>query len=194
MKTIIVGVDRSASARSALRAAAELARSLGVRLVAAHVRDRSSAGADAPERGAADIVAEEVPDFCTETRSATGDVAECLAAIARSEDALMIVVGARRRGRSRAFLRARSAVGLVGLTDIPVLVAPLSTGSADAGRAGHRSPAPPEVAPDGGSGGTSTDPVRPARTTVEEQRRTRRTQLRPAWSRGPFQQSRPPHS
>lgn len=39
-------------------------------------------------------------------RGVTGDVTEGLAEVARAEGAGMIVVGAR-RGRSRAFLRAR---------------------------------------------------------------------------------------
>jgi hypothetical protein len=38
---------------------------------------------------------------------------------------VMIVIGARSRGRSRAFLRARCAVELSELTDVPVLIAPL---------------------------------------------------------------------
>jgi hypothetical protein len=86
---------------------------------------------------------------------------------------------------------ARSAVGLGGLTDVPVLVAPLparspgavpAAGDSTAGpgadtRDAHARPAAPaEVAP-------------VARTTVEEQRRLRRTarvSLRPPWSRGRF--------
>jgi nucleotide-binding universal stress UspA family protein len=209
VKTIICGIDGSSGARSAVRVAAVLAERLSARLVAVHVRDGSSAGGEAADRVAADIVAEEVPNSGTEARGASGDVAECLAAIARSEEALMIVVGARRRGRSRAFLRARSAVGLVGLTDVPVLVAPLPARSTDASptagdslvgagansvdaHAAARQPSvPTEVAPDvdRGGGAASADRVRPARTTVEEQRRLRRkarVTLRPTWSRGPF--------
>lgn len=209
MKTIICGVDGSPGARSAVRVAAVLAERLSARLVAVHVRDGSSREGDMADRVAADIIAEEVPDSGAEARGASGDVAECLAAVARSEEALMIVVGARRRGRSRAFLRARSAVGLVGLTDVPVLVAPLparSTGasptagnstvgpganSVDAHAAARRSSVSTEVAPvvDRGGGAASTDRVRPARSTVEEQRRLRRkarVSIRPTWSRGPF--------
>jgi hypothetical protein len=37
----------------------------------------------------------------------------------------MIVLGARSRGRSRTFLRARCAAELSELTDVPVIVAPL---------------------------------------------------------------------
>ena len=39
--------------------------------------------------------------------------------------AFMIVLGARSRGRSRTFLRARCAAELAELLDVPVLVAPL---------------------------------------------------------------------
>ncbi len=208
MRTVICGIDGSSGARSALRVAAVLAERMSAQLVAVHVRVQSAGGAETAERIAAAIVAEEVPGSGTEARGATGDVAERLAAIAEAEEALMIVVGARRRGRSRAFLRARSAVGLVGLTDIPVLVAPLSARSTVAGRGGsamgesmagsgadsvhaqaaaRRSLVPLVVAPDVDRGGqASTDRVRPARTTVEEQRRLRRRSrvaLRPGWSR-----------
>ncbi len=208
VNTVICGIDGSPGARSALRVAAVVAERMSAQLVAVHVRDRSAGGAETAERIAAAIVAEEVPDSGAEARGATGDVAERLAAIAESEEALMIVVGARRRGRSRAFLRARSAVGLVGLTDIPVLVAPLSARSTVAGRSGsamnknmvgsgagsvdtqaaaRRSLVPLVVAPNVDRGGqASTDHIRPARTTIEEQRRLRRRSriaLRPGWSR-----------
>jgi nucleotide-binding universal stress UspA family protein len=203
VNTIICGVDRSPGARSAVRVAAALAERLSARLVAVHVRDQSPPGGDPALRVATDIVAEEVPNVGAQARGAAGDVAERLAAIARSEDALMIVVGARRRGRSRAFLRARSAVGLVSLTDIPVLVAPLTTGSTNASPATtsgatRRSLLSPEAAPnvERGNDETSSRHVRPAGTTVAEQRRLRRTsgvRIRPAWSRGPFQSKRPHH-
>ncbi len=208
VKTVICGIDGSSGARSALRVAAVLAERMSAQLVAVHVRVQAAGGAETAERIAATIVAEEVPGSGTEARGATGDVAERLAAIAESEEAIMIVVGARRRGRSRAFLRARSAVGLIALTDIPVLVAPLSARSTVAGRDGsamgesmvgsgadsvdaqaaaRRSLVPLVVAPDVDRGGqASTDRVRPARTTVEEQRRLRRRSrvaLRPGWSR-----------
>jgi nucleotide-binding universal stress UspA family protein len=167
VRTIICGVDGSPGARSAVRVAAVLAGRLSARLVAVHVRDGSSGGGDAAARVAEDVVADEVPDSGAEARGATGDVAECLAAVARSEEALMIVVGARRRGRSRAFLRARSAVGLVGLTDVPVLVAPLparspgavpAAGDSTAGpgadtRDAHARPATPVRRPGGGGTG-----------------------------------------
>ncbi|TDQ00434.1 universal stress protein [Labedaea rhizosphaerae] len=193
VKTIVCGIDRSSGARSAVRVAAVLAERLSARLIAVHVRDGSSEGGDAAERVAADVIAAEVPDSGAQARGVSGDVAEGLAAVARAEEALMIVVGARRRGRSRAFLRARSAVGLVGLTDVPVLVAPQLARSAGAGPAAGngmvrlgavavatQSSGPRQVAP---------DRVRSAMTKVEERRRLRRkarVSLRPTWSRRQF--------
>ncbi|GAB1516129.1 universal stress protein [Actinophytocola sp. KF-1] len=206
MKTVVCGIDGSPGARSALRVAAVMAARMSARLVAVHVRDRAADGDEMAARLAAAIVADEAPGTGVEVRGATGDVAERLAAIAEAEEALMIVVGARRRGRSRAFLRARSAVGLVGLTDIPVLVAPLPAHSTVTGRGGSAadedivgaaagtvdakaaSSVPVAVAPGvNGGGHGSAGRVRPVRSTVEEQRRLRRRSrltLRPGWSRG----------
>ena len=39
----------------------------------------------------------------------------------------MIVLGARSRGRSRTFLRARRAAELAELTNVPIVVAPLQS-------------------------------------------------------------------
>jgi nucleotide-binding universal stress UspA family protein len=125
MRTIVCGVDGSPGARAGLRVAAALAEELGARLVAVHVLDRlADAGPDA-ERVAAGVLYDEAPDTRAEARGEVGDVAERLAAVAREEGALMIVLGARSRGRSRTFLRARCAAELSVLTDVPVLVAPL---------------------------------------------------------------------
>ena len=207
METIICGIDGSPGGRAALRTAAEVAQRLPARLLAVHVQTGSSREGDASLRTAASLVAEEVPESGTEARGASGDVAERLAAAAEAEHAIMIVVGARRRGRSRAFLRTRSAVSLVGLTDIPVIVAPLPpnptpapnnsaprTDMTDEPR--RLSAVPPEVAPDidRPDAGTATGRVRPAGAVVAEQRRLRRKErlhLRPAWSRGNTQGGRP---
>ena len=125
MKTIVCGVDRSPGARAALRVAARLADELGARLLAVHVLDRVADVGPTAERVAAAVLYDEAPDACAEARGEVGDVAERLAAAARDEDALMIVLGARSRGRSRTFLRARCAAELSQLTDVPVFVAPL---------------------------------------------------------------------
>ena len=127
MKTIVCGVDGSPGARTALRVAARLADELGARLVAVHVLDRLADADVGPtaEHVAAEVLYNEAPDAYAEARGEVGDVAERLAAAARDEDALMIVLGARSRGRSRTFLRARRAAELSELTDVPVFVAPL---------------------------------------------------------------------
>ena len=77
------------------------------------------------ERAAAAILYDEVPDAGAEARGEVGDVVERLAAVARDEAAAMIILGARSRGRSRTFLRARCAAELAELTNVPVVVAPL---------------------------------------------------------------------
>jgi nucleotide-binding universal stress UspA family protein len=125
MRTIICGVDGSPGARAGLRVAANLATELDARLVAVHVLDRLVDVAPDAERVAANVLYDEAPDVAAEARGEVGDVAERLAAVAAEEDALMIVLGARGRGRARAFLRARCAAELAELTDVPVLVAPL---------------------------------------------------------------------
>ena len=125
MKTIVCGVDGSPGARAAVRVAARLAEELEARLVAVHVLDRLADVGHTAERVAANVLYDEAPDAYAEARGEVGDVAERLAAAARDEDALMIVLGARSRGRSRTFLRTRCAAELSELTDVPVFVAPL---------------------------------------------------------------------
>jgi nucleotide-binding universal stress UspA family protein len=124
VKTIVCGIDNSPGARAALRVAAFAAEGIGARLVAVHVLDRLADAGPTAERVAANVLYDEAPDAQAEVRGEVGDVAERLAAVAREEDALMIVLGARSRGRSRTFLRARCAAELSELTDVPVLVAP----------------------------------------------------------------------
>jgi nucleotide-binding universal stress UspA family protein len=124
MKTIVCGVDGSPGARVALRVAASVASALGARLVAVHVLDRLTDAGLAADVDA-NVLYDEAPDMQAEARGEVGDVAERLAAAARDEGAVMIVLGARSRGRSRAFLRARCAVELSELTGVPVLIAPL---------------------------------------------------------------------
>jgi len=124
MKTIVCGVDNSAGGRAAVRVAATLAEEVGARLVAVHVLDRLVDVAHSAERVASDVLYDEVPDSNVEARGEVGDVAERLAAVARDEEAALIVLGARSRGRSRTHLRARCAAELAELTPVPVLVAP----------------------------------------------------------------------
>ena len=131
-KTIVCGVDTSPGARAAVRVAGGLAARVGARLVAVHVLDRVTTDARAAERVAAGVLYDEVPDARAEARGEVGNVAERLAAVAREEDAMLIVLGARSRGRARAHLRARCAAELTELTDAPVVVAPLQAAAAPA--------------------------------------------------------------
>jgi nucleotide-binding universal stress UspA family protein len=124
MTTILVGVDRSPGARAAVRVAAALAETLGARLIAVHVLDRLADFSLTAERVAAGVLYDEAPDARAEARGEVGDVAERLASIARDEEATMIVLGARSRGRSRTYLRARCAAELAELTTVPIVVAP----------------------------------------------------------------------
>lgn len=87
--------------------------------------DRLAEVGPTAERVAASVLYEEIPDAGAEPRGEVGNVAERLAAVAREEDATMIVLGARSRGRSHTLLRARCAAELVELTPVPVLIAPL---------------------------------------------------------------------
>jgi nucleotide-binding universal stress UspA family protein len=131
-RTIVCGVDGSPGGRAAVRVAASLAAQFGARLVAVHVLDRLTTVSQTAERVAAAVLYDEVPDAGAEARGEVGDVADRLAAVARDEAAAMIIVGARSRGRSRAFLRARRGAELAELTDIPVVVAPLQFATAPA--------------------------------------------------------------
>jgi nucleotide-binding universal stress UspA family protein len=114
MRTIICGVHGSHSARVALRVAAGLATELDARLVAVHVLDRVADIEASAERTAANLLCDEIPDIAAEARGEVGDVAERLAAVARNKDAMMIVLGARGRGRSRSFLRAPAPASSAG--------------------------------------------------------------------------------
>jgi nucleotide-binding universal stress UspA family protein len=125
MTTIVCGVDGSPGARSAVRIAAALADTIGARLVAVHVLDRLVVADTEAERVAASVLYDEVPDSGATARGEVGDVAERLAAVAREEEASLILLGARSRGRSRTHLRARCAAELAELTDVPIVIAPL---------------------------------------------------------------------
>jgi nucleotide-binding universal stress UspA family protein len=145
MKTIIIGVDSSPGARAALRLAATVAEELDARLVAVHVLDQLVAGVGSAERFAEQILYDEIPDASVEVRGEVGDVAERLAAVAEAEQAALVVVGARSRGRSGTSLRTRRAAELAELTRIPVVVAPLQEVAPTQGRSGSpATPAPPE--------------------------------------------------
>jgi len=125
MKTIVCGVDSSPGARAALRVAARLAEVIDARLVAVHVLDRLIGGVGSAERIADEILYDELPDASAEARGEVGDVAERLAAVAREEQATLIVLGARSHVRSRTYIRTRCAAELAELTTVPIAVVPL---------------------------------------------------------------------
>jgi nucleotide-binding universal stress UspA family protein len=124
MKTIVCGIERSPGGRAAVRVAASLAEQVGAQLVGVHVLDRLIGGYGSAERIAADVLYDEVPDTSAEARGEVGDVAERIAAVALEEEAGLIVLGARSRGRSRTYLRTRCAAELAELTQVPIVVAP----------------------------------------------------------------------
>jgi len=138
MNTIVCGVDGSPGARAALRVAATLAEVMDARLVAVHVLDRLIGGVGSAERIADEILYDELPDGFAEARGEVGDVAERLAAVAREEHADLIVVGARSRGRSGTYLRARCAAELAELTTVPIIVAPWQRAALGPQRSGLR--------------------------------------------------------
>jgi hypothetical protein len=112
--------------RRAARVAVSLGEELGARLVAMHVLDRLDDVGPTAERVATSVLYDEAPDAQAEARGEVGDVAEPLAAVARDEGAHDRAW--RRQSRPlRTSLGARSAAELAELTDVPLLVAPLSS-------------------------------------------------------------------
>ena len=143
--SIICGVDGSADSQAAIGVAARLAERLGARLVLAHVvevafvpyaavgaagiappptlpapRDeQEEAGARLLERIAAAVGLGDA-----EQRVVVGLPAERLADLADDEDAELIVVGSRGRGRFKAAFLGSVSNSLVGVARCPVLIVP----------------------------------------------------------------------
>jgi nucleotide-binding universal stress UspA family protein len=136
MRTIVCGIDRSPGARSALRVATELAEALRLRVVAVHVAD--SFGGDQKldelhtilrvrgnaERVLANVLYDEQLVGRVDWRAEVGNVAERLAAVAADERALLILLGARSKGKARTFLRSRLAGEIARKSSVPVMVVP----------------------------------------------------------------------
>jgi nucleotide-binding universal stress UspA family protein len=140
--SIMCGVDGSADSQAALGVAARLAERLEARLVLAHVAEAPvipyAAVALAPrpmprathederEAGArllAQIAAGQgLGD--AERRVVVGFPAERLADLADDEDAELIVVGSRGRGRFKAAFLGSVSNSLVGVARCPVLIVP----------------------------------------------------------------------
>jgi nucleotide-binding universal stress UspA family protein len=147
-RSIVCGVDGSADSQAALGVAASLAERLGARLVLAHVAelalvpyaafDGMGAAAIAPqpmmpatpaeqeEAGARllEQIAAEAGLEDAERRVVVGFPAERLADLADEEDAELIVVGSRGRGRFKAAFLGSVSNSLVGVARCPVLIVP----------------------------------------------------------------------
>ena len=144
MRTIVCAIDASPAARSALRVATELAEVLRLRVVAVHVAD--SFGGDQTldephatlrllgnaERLLANVLYDEQLVGRVDWRAEVGDVSERLAAVAADERAVLILLGARSKGKARPFLRSRLAEEVVATSSIPVVVVPPQVSSAEA--------------------------------------------------------------
>jgi nucleotide-binding universal stress UspA family protein len=136
MRTIVCGIDGSPGARSALRVATELAEALRLRVVAVHVADSFGGGQklDEPhtilrvrgnaERLLANVLYDEQLVGRVDWRAEIGNVAERLVAVAAEEQALLILVGARSKGKACTFLRSRLAGEIVRKSSVPVIVVP----------------------------------------------------------------------
>ena len=149
--SIICGVDGSPESLHALRTAANLARRLDARLVAAHVADPIGAafasdgvgGAarlgralvplthpEVEREAAGAILARSVIDAdaeIAERRVLSGNPGESLADIADEEAAMLIVVGSRGRGAFKAAFLGSVSNSVIGIARCPVLVVPQGT-------------------------------------------------------------------
>jgi nucleotide-binding universal stress UspA family protein len=146
--SIVCGVDGSADSQAALGIAARFAERLDARLVLAHVADVAvlpyaavggiGAGGLAPppmqpathedqEKAGARLL-EQIADAQglgdAERRLVVGFPAERLAELADDEDAELIVVGSRGRGRFKAAFLGSVSSSLVGVARCPVLIVP----------------------------------------------------------------------
>lgn len=146
--SIVCGVDGSGDSQAAVGVAARLAKRLEARLVLAHVAELAlvpyaavggiGAGGIAPppmmsatpdeqeEAGARllEQIAAELGLEDAERRVVVGFPAERLADLADEEDAELIVVGSRGRGRFKAAFLGSVSNSLVGVARCPVLIVP----------------------------------------------------------------------
>jgi nucleotide-binding universal stress UspA family protein len=136
MRTIVCAIDTSRAARSALRVATELAEVLRLRVVAVHVADSfgDDQKLDEPhailrargiaERLLANVLYDEQLLGRVDWRAEAGNVPERLAAVAADERAVLILLGARSKGKAQTFLRNRLAGEIVRKSSVPVMVVP----------------------------------------------------------------------
>jgi nucleotide-binding universal stress UspA family protein len=136
MRTIVCAIDASPAARSALHVATELAEVLRLRVVAVHVAE--SFGGDQKlnephavlrargnaERLLANVLYDEQLVGRVDWRAEVGNAPERLAAVAADERAVLILLGARSKGKARTYLRNRLAGEIVRKSSVPVMVVP----------------------------------------------------------------------
>jgi nucleotide-binding universal stress UspA family protein len=139
--SIVCGVDGSRESRAALRAGAQLAGQLGVRLVAAHVvqlpTPRPQLGPMAPDLGPIPVdallaggeallerILEDEDLVEAARRVVLGFPADRLDRLPGEEAAELIVVGSRGRGVLRAALGGSVSIELIRAARRPVLVVP----------------------------------------------------------------------
>jgi nucleotide-binding universal stress UspA family protein len=135
--SLVCGVDDSDYGRAAARVAGRLAEQLRLRLLIVHVSEAhvligSHNEAAAATEPPADRTAQHLLAAVTteeqlgpaERRVEFGAPAERLAAVAKKEDAELIVVGSRGRGALRAALLGSVSSELIGIAPCPVLVVP----------------------------------------------------------------------
>ena len=115
---IVCGVDATElSARSATFAAA-MAERLGCRLVLVHASDSTADVRDVARQVGA------VTDGSPPIRMAGGDPADALAAVARSEEARLLVVGSRGLGSLRAAVAGSVSAAVMRTAECPVAIVP----------------------------------------------------------------------
>jgi nucleotide-binding universal stress UspA family protein len=135
MKTILCAVDESPGAAEAVAVACGLSKSLGLRLVLAHVDDGYRAtngrlgigGVQAQQRGQRlleRIAREHSLESGADRRAEVGDRASELSRIASEEAAAMVVLGSRNRHPRRRSLMSRLSAELRSTAPCPVVVVP----------------------------------------------------------------------
>jgi K+-sensing histidine kinase KdpD len=135
VRTIVCGIDGSPGARSALRIATELAGALRLRVVAVHVADSfgDDHTSDAPSRSCVCGKRREASRQRPLRRATRGpcrladrgwQCCRATAAVAAEEQALLILLGARSKGKPWTFLRSRLAGEIVRKSSVPVIVVP----------------------------------------------------------------------
>jgi nucleotide-binding universal stress UspA family protein len=139
-RSVVCGVDGSEGSHWAIRVAAELAESLGVRLVLARVVEGPPAfheGGDARMRareiqhailGGARLLERAAGTIRADTRVLMGDVADGLRSVCEEERAELLVVGSRGRSSLAAAVLGSVSLELAGTSLCPVVVVPPGAG------------------------------------------------------------------